>query len=1303
LRTIRILLLTILIISGLFILFSAPGALGITAAESTGTAEPDQAIWNAILREVESRPDAFLFQMYDWELSSVTFNSDQTHAVACLDPLDPVTGMTIATEPMVVIVERSPEDLITASTSWQVVFQGDSNWNSKAGEVVDLLPKELAPSLEEAPESPQQPLAALGGYKLPWAAGLTKALVWSTEHTSCSGNDCYYAFDFADGTMFPLLAAKGGTVLYAKDSCTNGATDCTNLFILRDLSTNPTAYQLYYHLANGSIPAALHSVGTPVSQGQFIGVADDTGASSGHHLHFMVHTTDPGYWGHSVDITFRDVSINWDAATQGGRPRTQAGAQKSGGEWLTNYTSQNYGTNPPTGGLTLPDDKVTLFSQGVATAGWGADNIAVTRLQLIAYYDNTWHEVGAPQTANPFNYNLDVCSSGIPAGPFDLALRVWDYEGNQSINPLGTRHLVNAVDCPQQTDPVCIPDSNQVALYSEINFTGTCRLLGIGNHNASQFAPVLNNDVSSVILGDNVQLRMYDGDSWSYRRETLTSSDRNLSDNPINIDHLSSASVQLRTMIPVLELDGTDPHGPDIRYELTSVDSITLAWRSDGSTKYQTRIFSGTLGSNNDCDGSSPLIAREPVWAISPIWSIGALPVGNYTWCVQGRIVEPPPGNTPHHSSWAMKTITVSSGALPSQTTRTLPFNDSMELVVSDWTASGMWRRIPDSWNASNNLWACNNTDGDYGDSYRGGGDLTSPPIQIPGGGATLRFNYRYETESGQVFWDQRWVQISSDGGRFENLLQLSGDPMNAWLTSPAIDLAVYAGSTVRIRFHFSIADKYYNGDLEGWLVDDVSVTPTVPEGCEEYDNSLTTAETISYGDELPGSICPAGDVDYYKFSTIAGDKLLATVKAMQLTPSSQLNSHLTLMDQDKYGNSLLDENDDLQPGVMTDSQLYFIAPEDGYYYLKVKSSDYPVSGGNSYFYTISLTELLDTIDTVAPSLTIEYPARSDGVRSEAVTFSALSEDVESGVSRVDFWWHSPNWTSGTWTLLTSDAYRADGWQTGFDGSGYIEGQSGALAVIAYDWAENARVVADWNVPIDDSPPVTALNPLPVLINGNGIYLSWSATDAYSRIQGFDIQYQLDDIAWQTWLVGIQGGQRGTWFVGETGHQYAFRMRGLDSAGNQESFPTGVEAATEISGSCNPDPYDQEGDDQALVATELNLDTYQVHNYCEANDIDWVKFYAQSGQIYLITVWPDDASPLGSSIDLYQSDEGNLLFHSDAPDLMSPLVIKWQAPADDLYLLRLSSLLSGIMGDNTTYSIRVGMGYWFYYPVIFTP
>ena len=161
--------------------------------------------------------------------------------------------------------------------------------------------------------------APIRGYKLPWAAGLTKDLSGSIGHFliyySCDEANCRYAYDFADGTMFPLLAARGGTVHLRYDSCANGSESCSNYIVLKDSSTTPVTYELYLHIAYDFIPDSL-TVGTSVLRGQYIANVDDTGYSTGHHLHFHVHTNPSSYWGTSVDIAFDEVTFN------DGEPRT---------------------------------------------------------------------------------------------------------------------------------------------------------------------------------------------------------------------------------------------------------------------------------------------------------------------------------------------------------------------------------------------------------------------------------------------------------------------------------------------------------------------------------------------------------------------------------------------------------------------------------------------------------------------------------------------------------------------------------------------------------------------------------------------------------------------------------------------------------------------------------------------------------------------------------------------------------------------------------------------------------------------
>lgn len=142
-------LLTLLLVSGICLLAPIAAVQAIPLTQSDSVPEIDRAIWEAIQQEIARRPEYFLFEVYDWELSQVTYSADQTRAVVWLDPIDPQTGMVIATEPMTVLVELTSPKLAGVSTSWRVAFQGDEGWNNQAEQVLDLLPEELAVRYQE--------------------------------------------------------------------------------------------------------------------------------------------------------------------------------------------------------------------------------------------------------------------------------------------------------------------------------------------------------------------------------------------------------------------------------------------------------------------------------------------------------------------------------------------------------------------------------------------------------------------------------------------------------------------------------------------------------------------------------------------------------------------------------------------------------------------------------------------------------------------------------------------------------------------------------------------------------------------------------------------------------------------------------------------------------------------------------------------------------------------------------------------------------------------------------------------------
>jgi len=388
------------------------------------------------------------WEQFAYSIDHIQVQDDGQAAIVWLAATDPETGEWIDREPELALARLDDKG------KWKILLEDEDQF-SESFKGVQYAEKSIQGDLIEEDAALPKSSTVYGGYYLPWAAGLEKRLTWSVSHTSCYPTYyCTHAFDFADGTMFPLVAAKGGFVYHWKDTCANGDSSCTNSITLQDRSTTPWTYQIYLHIAKDSIPANLKKAGIPVVQGQYIADVDDTGYSTGHHVHFMVvseatkYMSGKGYvWGVAEDITYRDVDINWDPGTQGGRPRLAYEAASYGGQGRTYYTSGNQPANPPTGGLNTPATKTYVTTKQFGVSGWGKDDIAIKKYEILAKYADEWVTVKEVSTTNKtFSSTVNVCDTSIPDGPFALALRVWDYEGNASVIS-SVRKLIKNVEC----------------------------------------------------------------------------------------------------------------------------------------------------------------------------------------------------------------------------------------------------------------------------------------------------------------------------------------------------------------------------------------------------------------------------------------------------------------------------------------------------------------------------------------------------------------------------------------------------------------------------------------------------------------------------------------------------------------------------------------------------------------------------------------------------------------------------------------------------------------------------------------
>ncbi len=418
--------------------------------------------------------------LFEPVLDEAFISADGKTAVMWLALRD-YSGRILATEPGIVLASLSTE-------GWQVLLRGDPGWDQVVSQLPQgFMPAEFQPAIAQALNASPQ---TIWGYYLPYVKGTSHKLEGSVLHfnnypplgyPSCAQEYCQYAYDFTDVGHFPLISARAATVISSRDSCADGNTYCTNYIVLQDVVGG--AFQIYLHLAYGTIPNHLVP-GIYIGRGTYIGDTDDTGYSTSEHVHFMVvqdfWSGGDGYpWGFSVDARFMDVTINngiprtcyevthlpiYDGATQ--CIGNKADPLNPNNDW---FTSGNTGANPPTGQLTSPADGAVVATGSSPLMDVTAstqDDVRVKTAVLQGLINGSWQEIGPrvsnPNTSGVFDWDVNLCQVGPLNGPLEVALKIWDHEGNE-VSLLSRRTI--------QVDHACPPPVSQMTAPTTYNGT----------------------------------------------------------------------------------------------------------------------------------------------------------------------------------------------------------------------------------------------------------------------------------------------------------------------------------------------------------------------------------------------------------------------------------------------------------------------------------------------------------------------------------------------------------------------------------------------------------------------------------------------------------------------------------------------------------------------------------------------------------------------------------------------------------------------------------------------------------------
>ena len=160
-----------------------------------------------------------------------------------------------------------------------------------------------------------------GAYHYPWKNGVSHGVGQGNNNPGGSHNGSQaFAFDFSLPSATEVRAARAGIVEWLQQSQTatynpNAATTPSNTpFAQGSLQNWGNAVRIrhlggftswYFHLTPNSVKV---KVGDAVVAGSVIALSDNTGRSSGAHLHFQVQA-DSANWGQSVAISFNSCQV----------------------------------------------------------------------------------------------------------------------------------------------------------------------------------------------------------------------------------------------------------------------------------------------------------------------------------------------------------------------------------------------------------------------------------------------------------------------------------------------------------------------------------------------------------------------------------------------------------------------------------------------------------------------------------------------------------------------------------------------------------------------------------------------------------------------------------------------------------------------------------------------------------------------------------------------------------------------------------------------------------------------------------
>jgi hypothetical protein len=336
--------------------------------------------------------------------------------------------------------------------------------------------------------------------------------------------------------------------------------------------------------------------------------------------------------------------------------------------------------------------------------------------------------------------------------------------------------------------------------------------------------------------------------------------------------------------------------------------------------------------------------------------------------------------------------------------------------------------------------------------------------------------------------------------------------------------------------------------------------------------------------------------------------------------------------------------------------------------------------------YTGTAVPINVTVDSQAPQVSVTAP--TGYLTANTITIQAGPSDATSGISHTQFFAGYNTGSGWSWHSLGYDLNGSDGWSIVWNATSIPDQTGVKFFVQAWDRAGNGN--GNWtnSLTLDRTPPAATITPLAATQDSTRFLVQWAITDNLTGIDHWDLQYKDGASNWTDWLLNQKGSARSAWFTGVLNHDYAFRIRAGDPAGNLGSYPADPPTVITHVNTCTANDFEPDNDKDHARAIQVD-GSAEIHKICGAGDQDWFVLTTEAGSGYIIYT-----NQLGATTDtyltLFKSDGVTMLANNDnanSTSLASGVAVR-SADGGALYI-RIRHADTLVAGDAVTYNLSV--------------